>query len=102
MFRNYFKTAWRNIIKSRFYSAVNILGLSVGIVFTLLISAYAWSELQVNKHLKNADRQFLIQSKWKNPEEGNEMTTLGPLAKSLRENYPTLVANYFRFDAVCL
>lgn len=31
MFRNYFKIAWRNIIKSRFYSAVNIIGLSTGV-----------------------------------------------------------------------
>lgn len=100
MFQNYFKIAWRNIYKSRYYSAVTILGLSIGIVFTLMISAYVWSELQVNKHLKNADRQYLIQSKWKNPDEGNELTTFGPLARSLRESYPDLVANYYRFDAV--
>jgi putative ABC transport system permease protein len=100
MFRNYLKIAWRNIIKSRFYSSVNIIGLSTGIAFTLLIGAYIWNELQVNKNLKNADRQYIIQSKWKNPNEGYELSTLGPLAKALKENYPDLVANYFRFDGV--
>ena len=40
MFQNYLKLAWRHIIKSRFYSIVNIIGLSTGIVFTLLITAY--------------------------------------------------------------
>jgi putative ABC transport system permease protein len=100
MLRNYFKIAWRNIIKSRFYSAVNILGLSTGIAFTLLIGAYVWSELQVNTHLKNADRQYIIQSKWKNPNMGYELSTLGPLAKALKENYPNLVANYYRFDGI--
>jgi putative ABC transport system permease protein len=100
MIRSYFQIAWRNIIKNRFYSIVNILGLSVGIAFTLLIAAYVWSELQVNKNLKNKDGQYILQSKWKDPNEGLELTTLGPLAKSLREAYPNLVANYYRWDGI--
>ena len=70
MLKNYFKIAWRNIIKNRFYSAVNIIGLSAGIAFALLIAGYVWNELQVNKNLKNADRQYIIQSKWKDPNQG--------------------------------
>jgi putative ABC transport system permease protein len=100
MIKNYFKIAWRNIIKSRFYSSVNIIGLSTGIAFTLLVGASVWSELQVNTNLKNADRQYIIQSKWKDNNQGLELTTLGPLAKALRENYPGLVANYYRWDGV--
>ncbi|MGN6532754.1 MAG: ABC transporter permease, partial [Ginsengibacter sp.] len=100
MLKNYFKIAWRNIIKSRLYSVVNIIGLSTGIAFTLLIGAYVWSELQVNKNLKNADRQYIIQSNWKNPGEGYFLATLGPLAKSLKENYPNLVADFYRYDGV--
>ncbi len=100
MLKNYFKIAWRNIIKSRFYSSVNIIGLSTGIAFTLLIGAYVWSELQVNKNLKNAGRQYILQSKWKDPNQGLELTTMGPLAKALREQYPDLVANYYRWDGV--
>jgi ABC-type antimicrobial peptide transport system permease subunit len=100
MFKNYFKIAWRNIIKSRFYAAVNILGLSVGIALTLLIGAYVWNQLQVNKNLKNADRQYIIQSKWKDPNQGFPMATLGPLAKALKDNYPNLVANYYRYDGI--
>ncbi len=100
MLKNYFKIAWRNIIKSKFYSSVNIVGLSTGIAFTLLIGAYVWSELQVNTQLKNADRQYVLQSKWKNPNQGLDLTTMGPLAKALREQYPDLVANYYRWDGV--
>lgn len=100
MFKNYFKIAWRNIVKNPFYSVLNIIGLSTGIAFTLLISAYVWSELQVNKNLKNSDRQYIIQSKWKNPNEGNDFTTLGQLPKALRESFPDLVANYYRWDGI--
>jgi ABC-type antimicrobial peptide transport system permease subunit len=100
MIKNYFKIAWRNIIKSRFYSGVNIIGLSTGIAFTMLIGAYVWSQLQVNKHLKNINRQYIIESNWKDPNEGFQLATLGPLAKALKENYPNLIANYYRFDGV--
>jgi len=100
MVKNYFKIAWRYSVKHRFYSLVNIVGLSTGIAFTMLIAAYVWSEWQVNRHLKNADRQYILQSKWKNPNEGFELATLGPLAKALKENYPSLVANYYRYDGI--
>ena len=100
MIKNYIKIAWRNIIKSRFYASVNIVGLSIGITFTLLIAGFIWSELQVNNDLKNADNQYIIQSKWKDPNQGNVLTSFGPLAKSLKENYPGLVANYYRWDGI--
>ena len=100
MIKNYFKIAWRNIIKNPFYSAVNIIGLSMGIVFTMLISAYVWTELQVNDNLKNADNQYIIQSKWKDANQGYELATFGQMAKALKENYPGLVANYYRYDGI--
>lgn len=100
MFKNYIKIAWRNIIKNRIYSAINIAGLSTGIAFALLIGAYIFSQLQVNNDLKNADRQYIIQSNWKNPNEGFPMSTLGQLAKALKESYPGLVADYYRFDGI--
>jgi hypothetical protein len=51
-----------------------------------------WSELQVNTNLKNANRQYIIQSKWKDPNQGYFLASLGPLSKELKENYPNLVA----------
>jgi ABC-type antimicrobial peptide transport system permease subunit len=100
MIKNYLKIAWRNIVKNPFYSVVNIVGLSAGIAFTMLVAAYVWSELHVNAELKNANNQYIIQSKWKNPNQGYELATLGPLAKALQENYPNLVTNYYREDGV--
>ncbi|MCW3119744.1 MAG: transporter permease [Chitinophagaceae bacterium] len=100
MLKNFIKIAWRNIVKSPFYSFVNIIGLSAGIAFTILIAAYGWGELQVNRGLKNADRQYILQSKWKDPNLGYELATLGPLAKELKERYPDLVADYYRYDGI--
>lgn len=100
MLKNYCRIAWRNILKNGTYSVVNITGLSIGIAFTLLIAAYIWSEARVNSGLKHADRQYILQSKWKDPNMGLEFVTLGPLAKALREQYPQLVKNYYRADGV--
>lgn len=87
-------------MKRKFYSFVSILGLSVGITFALLISIYIWGELQVNADLKNAENQYYIQSKWSKPDMGLEITTLAPMAKALKENFPDLVENYYSFDGI--
>lgn len=100
MIKNYFLLAWRNIVRYRFYSAVNIIGLSVGILFVFMIGAYVWNEVQVNKRLRNANNQYFLKSVWRDPNLGNDITTLGPLAKRLHESYPNLVANYYRWDGI--
>jgi putative ABC transport system permease protein len=100
MFKNYFKIALRNLTKNKFYSAINIVGLSVGIAFTLLIAVYVWGELQVNHQLKNANNQYILQSKWKNPDMGYELTALAELPKALKLQYPNLIKNYCRWDGV--
>ena len=100
MIRSYFKIAWRNITKRKFYSALNIIGLSTGIVFTFLIGGYVWNELQINKKLRNAKNQYFLKSEWKGPNMGPDITTLGPLAVRLKEDYPNLVANYYRWDGI--
>ncbi|MDN5284625.1 MAG: ABC-type antimicrobial peptide transport system, permease component [Mucilaginibacter sp.] len=95
MIGNYFKIAWRNLMKHKLFSLINIFGLSSGIAFTLLISAYVWSVYQVNRNVRNADNQFVILSKWKDPNMGNEAASVPELSKALKTNYPHLVANYF-------
>jgi putative ABC transport system permease protein len=100
MLENYFKIAWRNLVKRRFFSLVSILGLAAGMTFTFLIASYVWGELQVNTSLKNATNQYILQSKWKEPDMGVEIATLGPLGRALKEEYPNLVANYYRYDGI--
>ncbi len=100
MLRNYFKTAWRNLLKRRFYSLVTIIGLAVGMTFAFLMMSYVWGEWQVNDKLAHARNQYIIRSKWTNPDMGLDLTTIGPLARALKTDYPNLVANYYRYDAI--
>ncbi len=100
MFQTYFKIACRNLLKHKGISTINLMGFSLGITFTLVIGAYIWNEFQVNRPLKDIDRQFIIQSRWKQVDMGPEITTLAPLAEALKRTYPHLVSGYYRWDGV--
>lgn len=100
MFRNYLKIALRNLLRRKYYAALTLLGLAVGLTFAFLIGSYVWSEYRVNRDLRNASRQYLLQSEWKVANLGLPITTLAPLARTLREQYPSLVANYYRYDGI--
>ena len=56
MIRNYFKIAWRNLVKSKGYSAINIGGLAVGMAVAMLIGLWVHDELSFNKYHENYDR----------------------------------------------
>ncbi|MCF0060980.1 ABC transporter permease [Dyadobacter chenwenxiniae] len=100
MIQNYFKIALRNLLKRKFHSLVMIFGLSVGMTFTFLIMSYVWGELSVNRDLRNADNQYIVRSRWKNPDMGTDIATLGPLGATLKADYPNLVANFYRYDGI--
>jgi putative ABC transport system permease protein len=100
MLTNYLKIAFRHLAKRKFYALLMVLGLSVGLAFASLTLAHLWEEGQVNRYLRRPEAQFILQSEWKQPNMGLEITTVAPLAQALRQEYPHLVANRYRFDAV--
>ena len=95
MIKSYLKIAWRNLWNHKIFTLINIFGLSMGVAFTMLIGSYVWSELQVNRQLRNADNQYIILSKWKNPNMGPEFVSVAQLTRALKEEYPGLVVNYY-------
>ena len=60
MFRNYFKTAFRNLLKNKFYSAINIIGLAAGLATCMLILLYVLDELSYDRYNINADRIYRV------------------------------------------
>ncbi len=60
MFTNYFKIAWRNLIKYRLISIINLFGLSIGLGSCLLITLYILNELSYDRFNKNADRIYRV------------------------------------------
>lgn len=100
MLKNYFKIAIRHLTRHKLFSIINILCLGIGITFTMLIGDYILHEKQVNANVRNVNRQYILKSNWKVKEMGLDITTLGPLAKTLRDEYPSLVANYYRYNPI--
>jgi putative ABC transport system permease protein len=61
MFKNYFKLAWRNIIKSKGYSALNIFGLATGMAVALLIGLWVYSEYSFDRFLPDYTQLYRVQ-----------------------------------------
>ncbi|MXV51466.1 FtsX-like permease family protein [Pedobacter sp. HMF7647] len=90
MLKNYFKIAWRNLIKNKIYSAINIVGLSIGMAVALLIGFWIWDELSFNKSFRNYDSIVQVMHNW-NDDSFNRISTEFvmpiPAATELRTKY---------------
>lgn len=62
MFKTYFKLAYRNILKDKAYSIINISGLAIGLASSILILLWVQNELSYDKFHKNAGRIYRINS----------------------------------------
>src|SRR3569833_2815664 len=90
MIRNYLKVAWRNLIKNKASSAINIGGLAVGMAVVTLIGLWIWDELSFNKYHQNYDhiaqvRTLLIDQRTKETGVNNSLQV--PLLTELKTNY---------------
>jgi putative ABC transport system permease protein len=96
MIKNYFKIAWRNILISKGFSALNIFGLAIGIACCLLIALYVNHELSYDRHHENIDRVYRLNLDVKFGGSDEVMATvsdmLGPV---LKDDYPQ-VENFTR------
>jgi putative ABC transport system permease protein len=91
MIRNYLKTAYRSLKKNFGFTAINVLGLSVGIATCLLIVFYVIDELSYDKYNLKADRIYRITIKARlNGHEGTYATSEGPLEAAIKDNFPEI------------
>src|SRR6187401_2336105 len=77
MFRNYLKTAFRNLGKNTLYSGINIIGLTIGLAACLLIGVFINHELSYDKFNANAERIVRVTMEYKNAETVNKIATTG-------------------------
>jgi putative ABC transport system permease protein len=79
MFKNYFKTAFRNLSRNKVYSFINIAGLSIGLACAILIMLYVKDEVSFDKFHKNVNNIYRIARKSKdNNENGYTGFLQGP------------------------
>ena len=98
MFKNYFKVAFRNLMRKKFYTIINILGLAIGLTCTILIALFVQNELSYDKHHKNYKRIYRLESHF-NIQESEDLfaATALPLGPALKLEYPQDVAEFCRF-----
>ena len=99
MFKNYFKTAWRNLIKNKTFSIINIAGLSIGIAACLLILQYVSFELSYDQFNKNADDIYRVYNdRYQNGKLIQHGTiTYSAIGKAMQDDFPEVV-NHARIE----
>ena len=60
MFKNYFITAWRNLVKSKVFSFINIMGLTIGITVCMMIFLFVTNEFSFDNFHKDGDRIYRL------------------------------------------
>ncbi|HSN09162.1 MAG TPA: ABC transporter permease [Hanamia sp.] len=89
MIKNYFKTAWRSLMKHKTFSFINIAGLSIGISICFVIMLYVQNELSFDRFNKNADRMVRIVFKADiNGGKIFEANVMPPVAQAMKNDYP--------------
>src|ERR1700759_2988449 len=88
MIKNYLKIAWRNLIKNKISSFINIGGLAVGMAVVMLIGLWMYDEVSFDRYHKNYNRiAQVIQNVTNNGEVQTWFSEPYPLAAELRKNY---------------
>jgi putative ABC transport system permease protein len=91
MIKNYFKIAWRSLWKNKVFSAINILGLSIGLACCILMFLFIQHELSYDKFNVNAKNIYRITSIFTDAKDKKELAvTPPPWAPSMKKDYPEI------------
>lgn len=98
MFKNYLKIAWRNLIRNKSFSLLNIVGLSIGLAVTALILIWINFETGIDQYHVNKDRIYEVYNQY--PVDGEIWTwnsTPKIMAEVIKNDYPEVegVTRYF-------
>ncbi|GGB80920.1 ABC transporter permease [Dyadobacter sediminis] len=92
MLKNYFKIAWRNLVRNRTFSIINIAGFALGLASCMLISLYVLDELSFDRFNTKADRTVrVVFSGVMQGGKINEAHVMPPTAAALRADYPEVL-----------
>jgi len=89
MIKNYFKIALRNLWKHKGFSAINIIGLAMGLACFIMIALYVTDELSYDKYNEKADRIYRINSDIRfGGTDLNMAVSADPMGATLKKDYP--------------
>ena len=91
MLKNYLKIAWRNLMKNKTFSFINIFGLAIGLTSCMLITLYIHNELSYDSYHKNASQLYQIGTTFvKAGKEEKRANTPAPMGKTMQQEFPEI------------
>jgi len=87
MFRNYLKTAWRNLGRHKFFSAINVLGLALGVACSVLILLWVQNEMSIDG-TQSPNLYRVYESQYYDHKVHATYDTPGPLSAELKRRFP--------------
>ncbi|HEY9487791.1 MAG TPA: ABC transporter permease, partial [Chryseosolibacter sp.] len=98
MFQNYFKIGVRNLLKSKFFSLINISGMAISMAIFFIIALYIYDELKFDKHVEDSHLKFRVFNEHFNDDGSIRRGAMVPpmIAPTLAAEYPQ-VEYYSRF-----
>lgn len=91
MFKNYLKIAWRNLVRNKAFSAINITGLALGLTCSLLIMLWVQDEYRVDAfHKNNSQLYHVYERSFSDGKIDGGYKTRGLLANELKANIPAV------------
>lgn len=88
MIRNFFIIAWRNLLRKKSFSIINIAGLSIGMAATILILLWIRQETTFDRFYKDEERIYQAWNRYKNDGEiGCWPNTPKPMARAIKQDY---------------
>jgi putative ABC transport system permease protein len=89
MLKNYFKIAWRNLLRNKLYSLINIIGLAIGVSCCVLIFLYVQYELSYDTYNTKSDRIFRLTTESHEPNKVVSFAPTSPvISVRLQANFP--------------
>lgn len=98
MINNYIKIAWRNLLKNKAFSSINIIGLAIGMAGALLIALWLQNMLSMDRFHMKGDRLYVISNRDMNQGQMwawvNTPKIMGP---TLKKDFPD-IEKFTRYD----
>jgi len=99
MIKNYLKTAWRNLMKNKVFSFINIFGLAVGITVCMMIFLFILNEVSFDKFHVNGDNIYRVMRGFDDNGSKKQVPWLSPpYATALKNDYPDVISKIVRVE----
>src|ERR1700704_1820170 len=91
MIQNYLKVAWRNMMKNKIFSFINIVGLSVGLTCCMLICLYLNNEANYDGYHANINQLYQLGTTFvKDGKDDRTVNTPAPIAQAMKQEFPEI------------